>query len=195
MEKCDRHNTTIARAMPLPAHAAGNAVTFHPVPAHAAGGRRASVPQDCRPPGHRPRGWGRRPPPAGHGGRSRKRREASPTQGRAAARVGLARRPLPAGAIAHGVGTAARHPPGQTAGGGSGGKPHPRKAGPPPRAGLGLSLLRPPGPLPTGLGLPPVARRANAHGVGTAALRQPGQTAGAGSGGKPLPRKAGPSPV
>ena len=98
--------------MPLPARAAGNAVTFHPAPAHAAGGRRASVPQDCRPPGHRPRGWGRRPPPARHGGRSRKQRKAPPTQGRAAARVGLARRPLPAGVVAHGVGTAARRPPG-----------------------------------------------------------------------------------
>ena len=86
-----------------------------------------------RPPGPSPAwGWDCRPSSTGADCRSRKRREAPPTQGRAAARVGLARRPLPAGVVAHGVGTAARRPPGQTAGGGSGGKPHPRKVGPPP---------------------------------------------------------------
>ena len=102
------------------------------------------------------------------------------TQGRAAARVGppVTRRPpgpLPTGLglppaarrgrRPRGVGTAARRPPGQTAGSGSGGKPHPPSAG------------------------------VVAHGVGTAARHPPGQTAGGGSGGKPHPRKAGPPPV
>ena len=107
----------------------------------------------------------------------------------------LCRRTVARRATAHGVGTAALRQPGQTAGAGSGGKPLPRKAGPPPRVGPPVTR-RPPGPLPTGLGLPPAARRGRRpRGVGTAALRQPGQTAGAGSGGKPLPRKAGLSPV
>ena len=110
--------------------------------------------------GRCPRGWDCRlspagPPPTGLGlppfvnrGRLPEPEAAgSPSRarpGRRPCRVSAS--PVARRATAHGVGTAARRPPGQTAGGGSGGKPHPRKVGPPPRVGLGLSLLRPPGP-------------------------------------------------
>ena len=62
--------------------------------------------------GRRPRGCVCLPQPAGPDCRRRKRREASPTQGRAAAPCRAARHPPSAGAVAHGVGTAARRPPG-----------------------------------------------------------------------------------
>ena len=165
-----------------------------------------------RPPGPSPAwGWDCRPSSTGADCRSRKRREAPPTQGRAVARVGLARRPSPAGPPPTGLGL----PPFVN----RGRLPEPEAAGSPSHARPGRRPCRvsaspaarrgrcPRGwdcrPSPAGPDCrrrkrreaSPTQGRAAAHGVGTAALRQPGQTAGAGSGGKPLPRKAGPPPV
>ena len=179
--------------------------------------RRGRCPRDwdCRPSpaGPPPTGLGL-PPFVNRGRLPEPEAAGSPSHarpGRRPCRVSAS--PVARRATAHGVGTAALRQPGQTAGAGSGGKPHPPSAGVVAH-GVGTAARRPPGPSPAWgwdcrpspagpdcrrrkrrEASPTQSRGRRPRGVGTAALRQPGQTAGAGSGGKPLPRKAGLSPV